>query len=60
MEAFQYTGHYLGNRPSELEIVDFILGHFREEALETPDGPIVVVDHHGNDHTISPSGTQRC
>ena len=55
MEAFQYMGQHLGDSPSELELVDFILGCFREEALETPDGSIVAVDHHSSDHHYLPT-----
>jgi Xaa-Pro aminopeptidase len=56
MEAFQYMGQHLGDRPSELEMVGFIQGRFREEALETPDGPIVAVDHHSSDPHYLPTG----
>ena len=55
MEAFQYMGQHLSESPSELEIVDFILGRFRNETLETPDGPIVAVDHHSSDPHYLPT-----
>jgi len=49
MEAFRYVGQHLNDKPSELVVMDFIQKRFKQEGLETPDGPVVAVDSHSSD-----------
>ena len=55
VESYQYIGQRLTGGVSELEVADFILRRFQEEGLETPDGPVVAVDHHSSDPHYLPT-----
>lgn len=57
-EAFQYIGQNLKQRPTEYQVAEFIRQRFREEALTSPDGPIVAVNEHASDPHYEPSGSR--
>ena len=54
-EAFSYTGSQLANGVTEFQVAEFILRRFREEALESPDGPIVAANAHASDPHYEPA-----
>ena len=53
-EAFQYTAAQLAEEPTEFQVAEFIRGRFRQEGLETPDGPIVAANAHSSDPHYEP------
>ena len=53
-EAFRRIGARLQDSPTEYEIAEFIRRRFREEGLETADGPIVSVNAHCSDPHYEP------
>lgn len=53
-EAFQYIGGHLSDHPTEYEVAEYIRRRFREERLESSDGPIVAVNAHGSDPHYEP------
>ena len=53
-QAFRRIGTRLGDNPTEYEIAEFIRRRFREENLETADGPIVAVNAHCSDPHYEP------
>ena len=53
-QAFSYIGERLGSGPTEFDVAEFIRTRFREEGLETPDGPIVSVNAHCSDPHYEP------
>ena len=53
-QAFGYIGERLSQRPTEFDVAEFIRARFREESLETPDGPIVSVNAHCSDPHYEP------
>ena len=53
-EAFQYTAAQLAEQPTEFQVAEFIRRRFRQEGLETPDGPIVAVNAHSSDPHYEP------
>ncbi len=57
-EAFVYTGAHLGAAdglgPTEFQVAEFIRRRFREEGLETGDGPIVATNAHASDPHYEP------
>lgn len=53
-EAFQYIGVHLPDRRTEYEVAEYIRGRFRDEGLETSDGPIVAVNGHSSDPHYEP------
>lgn len=58
-EAFQFTGDQLGTSgeegPTEFQVAEFIRGRFRDEGLESPDGPIVATNAHDSDPHFEPA-----
>ena len=54
-DAFQYTAANLADGPTEYQVAEFIRRRFREEALESPDGPIVALNAHASDPHYEPS-----
>ena len=55
-EAFQFTGNQLGDKgPTEFQVAEFIRSRFREEGLESPDGPIVAANAHSSDPHYEPA-----
>ena len=54
-EAFQYTGAQLKNSITEFQVAEFIRRRFREEGLESPDGPIVATNAHASDPHFEPA-----
>ena len=54
-EAFQYTGAHLKERITEFQVAEFIRRRFREERLESPDGPIVATNAHTSDPHFEPA-----
>ncbi len=62
-EAFQFTGDHLGSSggtsgeegPTEFQVAEFIRGRFRDEGLESPDGPIVATNAHASDPHYEPA-----
>ena len=53
-EAFRRIGERLSDGVTEYEIAEFIRSRFREEDLETADGPIVSVNTHCSDPHYEP------
>ena len=53
-EAFQYTGSQLKDGVTEFQVAEFIRHRFREERLESPDGPIVAINAHASDPHFEP------
>ena len=53
-QAFGYIGERLSHKPTEFDVAEFIRARFREESLETPDGPIVSVNAHCSDPHYEP------
>ena len=53
-QAFGYIEERLSGGPSEFDVAEFIRARFREEGLETPDGPIVSVNAHCSDPHYEP------
>ena len=53
-EAFRRIGERLSDGVTEYEIAEFIRNRFREESLETADGPIVSVNAHCSDPHYEP------
>ena len=49
LEAFEYAGDNLVDPVNEHQVAQFIRERFKEEGLESPDGPIVAVNEHGSD-----------
>ena len=52
--AFDYIGERLSQKPTEFDVAEFIRARFREEGLETPDGPVVSVNAHCSDPHYEP------
>ena len=55
LEAFEYVGQNLESRPTEYQVARFIRARFEEEAIDSPDGPIVAVNGHASDPHYEPS-----
>ena len=57
-QAFQYVGAQLASQladgPTEYQVAEFIRRRFRQEGLETPDGPIVATNAHSSDPHYEP------
>jgi len=53
-QAFDYIGAHLLDGPSEYDVAEFVRRRFREEGLETADGPIVSVNAHCSDPHYEP------
>ena len=53
-QAFHYIGAHLEQGPTEYEVAEFIRRRFREEDLETADGPIVSTNSHCSDPHYEP------
>ena len=53
-QAFGYIGSNLQEGPTEYDVAEFIRRRFREENLETADGPIVSVNAHCSDPHYEP------
>ena len=54
-QAFQYTAGQLAGGPTEYQVAEFIRRRFRQEGLETPDGPIVAANAHSSDPHYEPT-----
>ena len=54
-QAFQYTAGQLADGPTEYQVAEFIRRRFRQEGLETPDGPIVATNAHSSDPHYEPT-----
>ncbi len=57
-DAFKYTGAHLtasnNEGPTEFQVAEFIRRRFKEEGLETADGPIVACNAHASDPHYEP------
>ena len=53
-QAFAYAGSQLGDGVTEFQVAEFIRSRFREEGLESPDGPIVAANAHSSDPHYEP------
>ena len=53
-QAFQYTAGQLADGPTEYQVAEFIRRRFRQDGLETPDGPIVATNAHSSDPHYEP------
>ena len=58
-QAFQYTAGQLADGPTEYQVAEFIRRRFRQEGLETPDGPIVATNAHSSDPHYEPTGAEQ-
>ena len=54
LEAFQYIGLNLIAEATEWDVAEFMRRRFREEGLESPDGPVVAANAHGSDPHYDP------
>ena len=54
-QAFAYAGSHLSDGVTEFQVAEFIRSRFREEDLETPDGPIVAANAHSSDPHYEPA-----
>ena len=54
LQAFEYIGQNLIERPTEYQVAQFIRKRFDEEGLHSPDGPIVAVNGHASDPHYEP------
>lgn len=57
-EAFAYAGKHLAEGINEFQVAEFIRNRFAEEAIESPDGPIVAVNSNASDPHYEPSAVQ--
>ena len=53
-QAFRYVAGLLAGGPTEYQVAEFIRLRFRQEGLETPDGPIVATNAHSSDPHYEP------
>jgi len=53
-QSFQLIGAQLADGPTELQVAEYIRRRFREEGLESPDGPIVAANAHASDPHYEP------
>jgi len=53
-QSFQLIGARLADGPTEFQIAEYIRRRFREEGLESPDGPIVAANAHASDPHYEP------
>ncbi len=53
-EAFEYVGLHLSSGVTEYDVAEFIRERFRDEGLESPDGPVVAVNDHSADPHYDP------
>ena len=54
-QAFDYVGVNINSNPTEFEIAEFIRNRFKEEGLESPDGPVVAANEHAADPHFDPT-----
>jgi Xaa-Pro dipeptidase len=54
-QAFNYVGENINSNPTEFELSEFIRNRFKEEGLESPDGPVVAVNEHAADPHFDPT-----
>jgi len=54
-EAFQFIGANLADGPTEFQVAEFIRQRFRQEGLQTADGPIVAANAHASDPHYEPA-----
>ncbi len=54
-QAFAYAGERLGRGVTEFDLAEFIRRRFAEEAIASPDGPIVAVNANASDPHYEPS-----
>ena len=54
-EAFAYAGEGLGTGVTEHDVAEFIRQRFAQEAIASPDGPIVAVNANASDPHYEPS-----
>ncbi len=57
-EAFACAGERLGRGVTEFDLAEFIRQRFAEEAIASPDGPIVAVNANASDPHYEPSAAQ--
>ncbi len=57
-QAFAYAGERLGRGVTEFDLAEFIRRRFAEEAIASPDGPIVAVNANASDPHYEPSARQ--
>ena len=57
-QAFAYAADRLGRGVNEYEVAEFIRRRFAEEAIASPDGPIVAVNANASDPHYEPSPQQ--
>jgi len=53
-QSFQLIGAQLADGPTEFQVAEYIRRRFREEGLESPDGPIVAANAHASDPHYEP------
>ncbi|MBO77750.1 MAG: peptidase M24 [Gemmatimonadetes bacterium] len=54
-EAFAHAGEHLSENITEFQVAEFIRNRFREEGIESPDGPIVAVNANASDPHYEPA-----
>jgi Xaa-Pro aminopeptidase len=54
-EAFAYAGKHLSEGINEFQVAEFIRARFDEEAIASPDGPIVAVNANASDPHYEPA-----
>jgi Xaa-Pro aminopeptidase len=54
-QAFDYVGENIYSNITEFELAEFIRNRFKEENLESPDGPVVAVNAHAADPHFDPT-----
>ena len=54
-QAFAYIGSRLRDGVTEFQVAEFIRRRFKEEGLESPDGPIVAANAHASDPHFEPA-----
>lgn len=57
-QAFAYVAYRLGRGVNEYEVAEYIRRRFAEEAIASPDGPIVAVNANASDPHYEPSPQQ--
>lgn len=54
-QAFNYVGENINSNTTEFELAEFIRNRFKEEGLESPDGPVVAANAHAADPHFDPT-----
>ena len=54
-QAFHHIAESLASKPTEYDVVQFILRRFTDEGLQATDGPVVAVNEHASDPHFEPA-----